>query len=202
MIMIRLRKMEVAGLTRWEVSYYDEAGIRRRRKFATEAAAVQFRAELLRLTTCTRSDPNRRLMFTVPFVACKRHISEVLQIKKVIGQLALDRADNRHYDRPCRVKITAFHMSRRGKDPLWRMPDLDNIAKAALDAMNGCIYRDDQQVFELILKRIISAEERTLIEVEFLSEGDLIAAHNEHRFRHAPDTQIDDTPNYDESIDA
>jgi Holliday junction resolvase RusA-like endonuclease len=38
-----------------------------------------------------------------------------------------------------------------------KKPDIDNIAKAFLDAMNGTVYLDDTQVVELNLKKIYSA---------------------------------------------
>ena len=38
-----------------------------------------------------------------------------------------------------------------------KKPDIDNIAKAFLDAMNGTVYLDDTQVVELNLKKVYSA---------------------------------------------
>lgn len=32
-------------------------------------------------------------------------------------------------------------------------PDIDNVVKAALDAMNGVVYDDDKQVFELLVTK-------------------------------------------------
>ena len=32
-------------------------------------------------------------------------------------------------------------------------PDIDNVVKAALDAMNGVVYADDKQVFELSITK-------------------------------------------------
>jgi Holliday junction resolvase RusA-like endonuclease len=33
-------------------------------------------------------------------------------------------------------------------------PDIDNVAKAVLDAFNGIVYKDDAQVYELTVKKI------------------------------------------------
>ena len=33
-------------------------------------------------------------------------------------------------------------------------PDIDNVAKAVLDAFNGIVYKDDSQVYELTVKKI------------------------------------------------
>ena len=38
-----------------------------------------------------------------------------------------------------------------------KKPDIDNIAKAFLDAMNGTVYLDDTQVVELNIKKVYSA---------------------------------------------
>ena len=38
-----------------------------------------------------------------------------------------------------------------------KKPDIDNVAKAFLDAMNGTIYLDDTQVVELNIKKVYSA---------------------------------------------
>lgn len=44
-----------------------------------------------------------------------------------------------------------------GSERPAKKPDIDNIAKAFLDAMNGTIYLDDTQVVELNIKKIYSA---------------------------------------------
>ena len=33
-------------------------------------------------------------------------------------------------------------------------PDIDNVAKAALDALNGIVYGDDDQVYQLSVKKV------------------------------------------------
>lgn len=38
-------------------------------------------------------------------------------------------------------------------EPDTHKPDLDNIAKAVLDALNGYAYRDDAQVVELVVRK-------------------------------------------------
>ena len=45
-------------------------------------------------------------------------------------------------------------------------PDADNIAKQALDCMNGLIYRDDKQVVGLEVRKWYSTEPRWEITVE------------------------------------
>lgn len=41
-----------------------------------------------------------------------------------------------------------------------RTPDLDNVAKAILDALNGLAYKDDKQVVGLDISRVWGSEER------------------------------------------
>lgn len=48
-------------------------------------------------------------------------------------------------DGPLCVTVTAYRPQRRG--------DLDNVLKAALDALNGVAWADDSQVVELHAKR-------------------------------------------------
>jgi Holliday junction resolvase RusA-like endonuclease len=38
-----------------------------------------------------------------------------------------------------------------------KKPDIDNIAKTYLDAMNGVIFKDDTQVIDLHVKKLYSA---------------------------------------------
>ena len=45
-------------------------------------------------------------------------------------------------------------------------PDIDNVVKAALDAMNGVVYADDKQVFEVIVSKRYSDHPQGYIEVE------------------------------------
>jgi Holliday junction resolvase RusA-like endonuclease len=44
-----------------------------------------------------------------------------------------------------------------------RTPDLDNVAKSILDALNGLAYKDDKQVVSLSVSRVWGSEE--LVEV-------------------------------------
>ena len=44
-----------------------------------------------------------------------------------------------------------------GSERPAKKPDIDNVAKAFLDAMNGTVYLDDTQVVELNIKKVYSA---------------------------------------------
>jgi Holliday junction resolvase RusA-like endonuclease len=62
-----------------------------------------------------------------------------------------------------RVSIPKSYSKKRseaclaGTERPAKKPDIDNIGKAILDAMNGTVYLDDVQVVELNLKKIYSA---------------------------------------------
>lgn len=45
-------------------------------------------------------------------------------------------------------------------------PDLDNIAKAILDAMNKTVFIDDKQVVELIVRKFYTDEKEGFVRVE------------------------------------
>jgi hypothetical protein len=49
-------------------------------------------------------------------------------------------------------------------DPPWL--DLDNLAKALLDAIKGYVFHDDAQVGRLLVERRLGERERILIRVE------------------------------------
>jgi hypothetical protein len=49
-------------------------------------------------------------------------------------------------------------------DPPWL--DLDNLAKALLDAIKGYVFHDDSQVARLLVERRAGERERILIRVE------------------------------------
>lgn len=44
-------------------------------------------------------------------------------------------------------------------------PDTDNISKAALDALNGIVMRDDAQVVEIIARKVYGAAPSVVIEI-------------------------------------
>ena len=48
-----------------------------------------------------------------------------------------------------------------------KKPDIDNLLKAVLDALNGNAYHDDNQIVEISAKKLYSTEPRTEV---FISE--------------------------------
>ena len=47
-----------------------------------------------------------------------------------------------------------------------KKPDVDNIAKSILDAMNGYVFRDDNQVSKIAVEKRYGIEEKAVISVE------------------------------------
>lgn len=50
--------------------------------------------------------------------------------------------------------------------PHIHRPDVDNIAKAILDALNGLAYKDDNQVSDLYIKKRYGVEDRIVVILE------------------------------------
>jgi Holliday junction resolvase RusA-like endonuclease len=79
---------------------------------------------------------------------------------------------------PVRLRLTATlpiapswperkkHEALAGERQPTSRPDTDNIVKAALDALNGIVVRDDSQVVEITAVKKYGAEPGVLIEVE------------------------------------
>lgn len=66
----------------------------------------------------------------------------------------------------------AESLGRKQKEELirntWdlRRPDIDNVTKAILDALNGLAYKDDNQVVMLYAEKIYGEENKILVELE------------------------------------
>ena len=50
--------------------------------------------------------------------------------------------------------------------PYTKKPDIDNIAKAILDGLNGIAYGDDNQISELEIQKLYDSRARTEVEIE------------------------------------
>jgi Holliday junction resolvase RusA-like endonuclease len=60
--------------------------------------------------------------------------------------------------------VTAFVGGRR-------RVDIDNVAKACLDSLNGIAYLDDSQVVDLHAHKAVAAEPMTRIEIESIKDS-------------------------------
>ena len=52
-----------------------------------------------------------------------------------------------------------------------KRPDLDNIAKIVLDALNGVAYADDSQICELYITKYYSEQPRVVLRLEEITDG-------------------------------
>jgi len=50
-------------------------------------------------------------------------------------------------------------------------PDIDNVIKAVLDALNGIAWRDDSQVVTITASRTFTERDQTTITIELLGES-------------------------------
>jgi len=98
--------------------------------------------------------------------------------KDAIRMIAMAHWRNPPSDRPVAIEIDFYFA--RPKSMVWKTrpmpsvvhtkkPDLDNLAKAVLDAMNGLVFGDDSQVWRLILSKHYASGDRephTAIRIE------------------------------------
>ena len=68
------------------------------------------------------------------------------------------------------VEIVMEHVG----DPPWM--DLDNLAKALLDAIKGYLFHDDSQVARLLVERRAGEREQITVTVRKLSDVNLLGA--------------------------
>lgn len=97
-----------------------------------------------------------------------------LSYQQQIGALMFDK------DKPLRVIIRAFfpipksaskkkHLEMLGGAVRpTKKPDVDNLVKSILDALNGVAYKDDSQVVELTIGKIYSENPLTIVTIEDL----------------------------------
>ena len=52
-----------------------------------------------------------------------------------------------------------------------KRPDIDNLAKSITDALNGLVYKDDNQIVELHLYKYYSKEERAEVTITEIKGG-------------------------------
>lgn len=67
----------------------------------------------------------------------------------------------------------ALPKSLRRSDPDTHKPDVDNVAKSVLDALNGTAYHDDRQVTRLLVDKAwrFGTEDRMVVIVRDVDEG-------------------------------
>lgn len=104
--------------------------------------------------------------------------SKTQRYEKALRKDALARWGNIPTDKPVAIRITAYKaipksytkankiLAAYGRMLPTSRPDLDNIVKIVLDALNGVVYTDDRQVVRLeALKEFTGTQERVMIEI-------------------------------------
>lgn len=86
-------------------------------------------------------------------------------------------------EKPVRIKIVAFFAppkSTKRRDRIEMLanrilpekkPDVDNVAKIILDALNKIAYKDDAQVVELSVKKLYSEVAKVFVHIEEIEIG-------------------------------
>ncbi len=57
--------------------------------------------------------------------------------------------------------------------PVAKRPDLDNLAKAILDALNGVFWEDDKLIYKQVLKKVYSKNPRVWVEIREDGENEI-----------------------------
>jgi Holliday junction resolvase RusA-like endonuclease len=61
------------------------------------------------------------------------------------------------------------HGKKRREEPRHlQKPDLDNLAKAVLDSLNGLAWVDDSQIYRLLVEKVwVDEQPRTVVTLKF-----------------------------------
>lgn len=104
--------------------------------------------------------------------------SETTQYEKMVKMIARATYHHEPIEGAIRVRIQSMYRipPSASQDRKKRMqlglilpevkPDVDNVAKIILDALNGVVYKDDKQVVELITRKFYDTNPRVIVEVE------------------------------------
>ena len=95
----------------------------------------------------------------------------------IVGRLGMNDKGLKPFDCPVSVMATAYvpipkSMSKKDRAAALsgfllpaKKPDIDNIAKAALDGLNGIVWRDDALIVGLAIKKLYAEIPRLEIDV-------------------------------------
>lgn len=70
---------------------------------------------------------------------------------------------------PKRTSVKTLEEMEKGEIRPSKRPDVDNIAKAIADGLNGIAYKDDAAIVELIIEKYYSQTPRVDVELEELN---------------------------------
>lgn len=72
---------------------------------------------------------------------------------------------------PCIVSMSCYWKRPKSVKPsqfFTKRPDIDNLAKGCLDALNGVCWVDDAQIVDLRVSKDYGEDDKVVIEVEYL----------------------------------
>ena len=119
--------------------------------------------------------PQPRPRFFVKYKGTKHRVGvytpgDVKSYKNYLALVARTEALRCGIEEPAAGPVGITIVFGLGSRPSVSRPDLDNLAKAVIDALTGVIIQDDPQIVEAHLYKTGGAE-RVEVAVEFLSEG-------------------------------
>lgn len=90
-------------------------------------------------------------------------VSESMQVEQLTGEIEAE--IKAYYAIPKNMTKKNRQLIEEGKLHPTKKPDLDNVAKIILDALNGIAYKDDSQVVILHIEKEYADDEKPRVEV-------------------------------------
>ena len=90
-------------------------------------------------------------------------VSELMQVKQLTGEVEAE--IKAYYAIPKSMTKKNRQLIEEGKLHPTKKPDLDNVAKIILDALNGIAYKDDSQVVRLHVEKEYADDNKPRVEV-------------------------------------
>lgn len=111
---------------------------------------------------------SKRIYTPITTKRYERLIRSNIPMHKVDGAITIDLE--------CHFKLPKNTSKKKVQEligkPCMKKPDIDNIEKIYLDALNGWLYEDDKQVYRISATKVWDVEEYVLVKV--LSQNDII----------------------------
>ena len=104
--------------------------------------------------------------------------SKTINYENLVKISYLNVQDDKLYDKAIKIEIWAIFeptkTERKSKkkytellgQPYTKKPDIDNIAKSILDALNDVAYDDDSHIAELIVHKLYGEQAKAIIEIK------------------------------------
>lgn len=97
----------------------------------------------------------------------RKHIMQQMRDKRILRHLEGCLSVNMIFHMPTPKNKLKTHLNK----PHDTKPDIDNLAKFALDTLNGLVFEDDKSISELLCKKIYSDTPRTEITICEIGDG-------------------------------